>query len=377
MSELKFSFLRFQISDIILKCCELCVIMVLQTFGRAAGMEQRDYFNGIYIAEDSDGIVYRWLIHRGGLSLLPESDYGTELIDLLDLNIKKFRLAIYEIKKLCKFDVMKGDIIGVDDVNAVLTKSQELARNISNSREVTGELLLAAIANASAITDDHTAMYFLNIMRGAVEALEELPYIVKKIYGLMYDCVEFDDPKEWYEQEIMIEKELFRRRYRSEFINHIGRQQFTKYMQVYFFDNCADYYSYMLIKFASLHKQVRQCRCCGKLFIPINKKNTMYCSRVFNEKGQTCKEIGPKIMSKEKNKSDPMLEEYERVKNKNYKRYDRQNYRSDKFKDRVNEKELSFDEYQEWQQEASAARAEYLNGTLSAEEFGKVINKLG
>ena len=161
-------------------------------------MEQRDYFNGIYIAEDSDGIVYRWLIHRGELSLLPESDYGTELIDLLDLNIKKFRLAIYEIKKLCKFDVMKGDIIGVDDVNAVLTKSQELARNISNSREVTGELLLAAIANASAITDDHTAMYFLNIMRGAVEALEELPYIVKKIYGLMYDCVEFDDPKEWY-----------------------------------------------------------------------------------------------------------------------------------------------------------------------------------
>ena len=340
-------------------------------------MEQRDYFNGIYIAEDSDGIVYRWLIHRGELSLLPESDYGTELIDLLDLNIKKFRLAIYEIKKLCKFDVMKGDIIGVDDVNAVLTKSQELARNISNSREVTGELLLAAIANASAITDDHTAMYFLNIMRGAVEALEELPYIVKKIYGLMYDCDEFDDPKEWYEQEIMIEKELFRRRYRSEFINHIGRQQFTKYMQVYFFDNCADYYSYMLIKFASLHKQVRQCRCCGKLFIPINKKNTMYCSRVFNEKGQTCKEIGPKIMSKEKNKSDPMLEEYERVKNKNYKRYDRQNYRSDKFKDRVNEKELSFDEYQEWQQEASAARAEYLKGTLSAEEFGKVINKLG
>ena len=255
-------------------------------------MEQRDYFNGIYIAEDSDGIVYRWLIHRGELSLLPESDYGTELIDLLDLNIKKFRLAIYEIKKLCKFDVMKGDIIGVDDVNAVLTKSQELARNISNSREVTGELLLAAIANASAITDDHTAMYFLNIMRGTVEALEELPYIVKKIYGLMYDCVEFDDPKEWYEQEIMIEKELFRRRYRSEFINHIGRQQFTKYMQVYFFDNCADYYSYMLIKFASLHKQVRQCRCCGKLFIPINKKNTMNCSRVFNEKVRPVRKSG-------------------------------------------------------------------------------------
>ena len=139
--------------------------------------------------------------------------------------------------------MIKGDIITVDDVNAVLTKSQELARSISNSREVTGELILAAIANASALTDDHTAMYFLNIMKGAVEALEVLPY--------------------------------------------------------------------------------------------------------------------------------------ERVKNKNYKRYDRQSYRSDKFKDRINEKELSFDEYQEWQQEASATRAEYLRGTLSAEEFGKVINKLG
>ena len=172
-------------------------------------MEKRDYFNGIYIAEDSDGIVYRWLMHRGNLSTLPKSDYGTELIDLLDLNVKKFRLAIYEIKKLCKFDVIKGDIITVDDVNAVLTKSQELARTISDSREVTGELLLAAIANASAITDDHTAMYFLNVMQGAVAALEELPYIVKRMYELMYNCSETDDPKTWYEQEIMNVSNLF------------------------------------------------------------------------------------------------------------------------------------------------------------------------
>ena len=340
-------------------------------------MEQRDYYNGIYIAEDNDGIVYRWLIHRGDLSTLPESDYGTELIDLLDLNVKKFRLAIYEIKKLCKYDVIRGDVITVDDVNAVLTKSQELARTISESREVTGELLLAAIANASAITDDHTAMYFLNVMQGAVAALEELPRVVKRIYELMYNCSETEEPQTWYEQEIMNERDLFRRRYRSEFINGIGETRFNKYVQLYFFDNCADYYSYMLIKFASQHKQVRQCRCCGKLFIPTNKKNTMYCNRVFNEKGQTCREVGPKLMSKEKNKNDPMLEEYERVKNKNYKRYDRQSYRSDKFKDRTNEKELSFGEYQDWQQEASAARAEYLKGTLSAEEFGKVINKLG
>ncbi len=364
-------------------------------------MEQRDYFNGIYVTEDNDGTVYRWRVHRGELFTLPESTYGAELIDSLDLSIKKYNRDLDAIRELCEIDMAnpteandrdkdntdtsndeesgatEGVVITGDQVDAVLNKSLAMAQKILKSREVPGELLIAAVTNAAAIPDDGTAYYYINVMNTAVEALEDLPYIIKKIYGLMYDCSEYEDPQTWYEQEITNERELFRRRYKSEFINGIGEQRFNKYMQVYYFDNCADYYSYMLIKFASQHKMIRVCRCCGRLFIPINKKNTMYCNRVFNKKGQTCKEIGPKIMSKEKNKSDPMLEEYERVKNKNYKRYDRQSYRSYRHEDRVNEKELSFSEYQEWQQEAFAARAEYLNGTLSAEEFGKVINKLG
>ncbi len=50
-------------------------------------MEQRDYFNGIYVTEDNDGTVYRWRVHRGELFTLPESTYGAELIDSLDLSI--------------------------------------------------------------------------------------------------------------------------------------------------------------------------------------------------------------------------------------------------------------------------------------------------
>ncbi len=141
--------------------------------------------------------------------------------------------------------------------------------------------------------------------------------------------------------------------------------------QIFFFDNYSDYYVFLFLKFAEQQRRVLECPCCGKLFIPKSNRAEIYCDRIISN-GKTCKQIAPKLMRKFKQRNDPLLEEYERAKNRNYKRVER-------FEDsdgNSNVMRLTFDEYKAWLDKASDAKRSYLQGKISADTFRQAIYNL-
>ena len=63
------------------------------------------------------------------------------------------------------------------------------------------------------------------------------------------------------------------------------------------------------------------------------------------------------------------MEEYDRAKQKMYKRYERATDPNKK----VSEKDLTYEEYYDWLEKATQARDDYLAGKLTAEETLKII----
>lgn len=111
-----------------------------------------------------------------------------------------------------------------------------------------------------------------------------------------------------------------------------------------------------------------ECPCYGKLFVPRSNRAEMYCDRVLVG-GKTCKQIAPKLARKLKQRNDPLLEEYEKAKNRNYKRVER--YENADGNSGV--MRLTFNEYKVWLDKVSEMKRLYLQGKVSAKEFSEFI----
>ena len=66
-----------------------------------------------------------------------------------------------------------------------------------------------------------------------------------------------------------------------------------------------------------------------------------------------------------------VLAEYDRVKNRNYKRFERGEW---KLPGEETEKDMTFEQYTAWLMQAQAARRAYLCGEISGKEFGSMIH---
>lgn len=133
------------------------------------------------------------------------------------------------------------------------------------------------------------------------------------------------DEKEAYEIFMSCMRQegyFFRRDYNCEIINYDLFTNEPRLSQVFFFDNYTDYFVFLFLKFAEQKRRVLECPCCGKLFVPKSNRAEIYCDRVLID-GKTCKQIAPKLARKLKQRNDPLLEEYEKAKNRNYKRVER------------------------------------------------------
>ena len=86
--------------------------------------------------------------------------------------------------------------------------------------------------------------------------------------------------------------------------------------------------------------------------------------------GKTCKQVAPKLIQKLKKQQDILLAEYDRVKNRNYKRFERGEW---KLPGKETENDMSFEKYTAWLMQAQAARRAYLCGEISGEEFEKAL----
>lgn len=138
----------------------------------------------------------------------------------------------------------------------------------------------------------------------------------------------------------------------------------------YLFRSAADYYTFLVLHFIAAEPRVALCECCGRYFIPKTAKKTLYCDRVLKD-DKTCKDLGPALKHKLQAQNKKVVEEFDRAKQRMYKRYDRALDPNKK----VSKKDLSYAEYYEWLEAATEARDAYLAGKLSEKDALKVIRE--
>ena len=87
-------------------------------------------------------------------------------------------------------------------------------------------------------------------------------------------------------------------------------------------------------------------------------------------KGKTCKQLGPRIKHEIEVDKHNVVEEFDRAKQRMYKRYERSVF----YNQEPTEKSLMQTEYSKWLEQATQARDMYLAGEMSEEEALKIIN---
>lgn len=117
-------------------------------------------------------------------------------------------------------------------------------------------------------------------------------------------------------------------------------------------------------------QRIARCQCCGKYFIPGTKKETLYCSRVFE--GRACKQLGPNLKRKLGPESDEALKKYKQLRSRMFERMSR--FETAAEWDRKNLFQMDSVKYSEWLDMAHSTRREYLDGGLTAEEFLRRID---
>lgn len=325
--------------------------------------------NGIYLSVDGDDAV-RVIVGNGTKIQTDKIKISEELIGELEYNMSHYETVVEHISE--KTEPLDG--IGEyseDQVTSVFNTALDLADAVRENDLTSGVLLRAAINKLLNVKDDGTAMFFLLSMNNVVEAIREPMSTQYILYKYLKSRSEFDTHEEWLRTNILPEGYFFRRDYPCEIINYDLFTNEPKLSQVFFFDNYTNYFVFLFLKFAEQKRRVLECPCCGKLFVPKSNRAEIYCDRVLID-GKTCKQIAPKLARKLKQRNDPLLEEYEKAKNRNYKRVER--YEDADGNSGV--MRLTFNEYKTWLDRASEMKRLYLQGKISKDIFIKVVGEL-
>ena len=112
--------------------------------------------------------------------------------------------------------------------------------------------------------------------------------------------------------------------------------------------------------------RVKRCALCDRNFALADKRKRSYCDRLFDGK-HTCKQIGAKQKFSQAVDDDPYLQEFQRVYNRIYSRY----YREDASDgdDSSGTKKISTDEFKAWTTAASELRKAYRRKEISGGEL--------
>ena len=328
---------------------------------------------GIYASFDGE-IVHRYRCHNKSLYKLEDTSVEKETLSMLEMNMESLEIFCEHLEDMASLDNNEEfGTVAPDQVENVVNTALEFAYDFMEIDEAVGELLYADIWNATHVEDDGTVFYYIDVMRNVLKGMQE-PLVFRDIlYRLLYSASEYNEPEKWFTECVLKETQLFQRNYTSEIVNYDLIDGTPKLSHFYYFTCYADYYTFMLLTFAQQFKRVCFCKCCGNFFVPKTKRLTLYCDRVFTVDGKTCKEIAPKLMQKLRKNHDTLLEEYDRVRNKYYKRYERGLWKLD---GEQTEKDLDEKEYKSWASEARAARSAYIYGEMTDDEFKEVIHRL-
>ena len=139
----------------------------------------------------------------------------------------------------------------------------------------------------------------------------------------------------------------------------VDEKQFT---EVLYLQSIYDLIDFSLRKCVQEKIMMRTCKNCGKYFALTVHGSTEYCSRVFDGRGRTCKEVGAMRQYMQSHAQDELLKIYRRE----YKR---------RFA-WIRAGKISQEAFSAWSREAQKEKEKCENGEISQGEFEKWLKQL-
>ena len=303
--------------------------------------------HGAYVELLQKGEIKRDLAGVSGEVSLEGTTISDEVILFSELSFGPYAVVVdlirFQAKAILKHDD-HGGLADMTEFQAMLDTVEDLVSTLED--EVPA--------------DDGTAMYPFLASRNILTILAEVMQFQFVVNEVLHD-VQAGEPIVSEKYDTLWEVP----------VRSVLRWDGSTLTTQYHFRSAVDYYHFLLLQFVTNHPSVARCHCCGRYFIPKTKKKTLYCDRILKD-SKTCKEWGPVFKHRQKAAQIRVVEEFDRAKQRMYKRYERAEF----INKEPSEKDLSYGEYYQWLDRAAKARDDYLAGKLSTEEALNIIQTL-
>lgn len=311
---------------------------------------------GLYLSLTTDGHIKRDLADPTGKVSLEDTTIRNELISFSELSFTPYAQVVDMIHTsvvyLCEDSNSNDGVVDSNVYNFILETATDLANTLIEESPVHGLLLWTAIEDH--VTEDDPVQTCRELLATLSETMQ-FQFVVNEVLHDLSGTESLAPEKYEGLWEMPVTDVLT--------LEEAGIT--TQYR----FRSAVDYYHFLLLHFVAGKPNVARCQCCGRYFIPRTKKKTLYCDRILRD-DKTCKEWGPVLKHRKEVKDNEVVETFDRIKRKMYKRYERAEYRINQ---KPSEKDLSYAEYYQWLDRATKARDDYLAEKISKEETLKVI----
>lgn len=309
---------------------------------------------GLYIRFKDQNAIERIAVGAKGIKELSPVDYRKEIQDFCDCDLSSFEKRFSNRTSRLLHEKLTEKQLGY-----IIKSSIEDAEKIEAVNESAGAILLDRLNTAWDIrdTDYPGDMEFLEDTAEKLSIWNYLTLTIQHKLKMFFPVIAHLE---------LLEKDLEKFVRDTVFYKAVSCFENGEEIKYLFFDDVENYYAYLMFLFYNRKEIPCECELCGGYFIPKTKKKTLYCDRVFKD-GKTCKEIGPGIKHKMQTEKDPVLEIYEREKNKMYKRMERAQLFGE------TPKSISADEYFTWLDRAKQVKNQYLKDEITAEDALEAI----
>ena len=317
--------------------------------------------HGIYITLSPQGVLRRQLVSASGEIDLEETTPEAEIINYSELSFEPYAAVIDLLSVTAAFlPAEEDEHTSAEEKNVFpyfWDTVQDLVETFEAEDPLHGTLTRSALEDCVP-PDDMGSPFIHQTAENILETLTEIMQFQFIVNEILYD-MRSGTPID------LEEKYAFLRRAAVMQILELG----DELTQRYFFRSPAAYYCFLLLHVLARKPRVCLCECCGRYFIPQRKGRIIYCARILKE-DKTCKYWGPILKHKLKAQEKTVIEEFDRAKQRMYKRYDRTEHVNQK----PSPKALSYDDYYVWLDRATKARDDCLAGKITLEDARKIIN---
>lgn len=331
----------------------------------------------VHLKNSKQGIAEYMLVNNDNIQSPVEFNINDELIKFADYDFTSYANAIARM-----LDDLKGSSKSLYEItDEKISKFNKYINEFLNLMMNVNSLWTALIYSDMKFNFNFYDDTVIGIIKRCIDQYNALAEVVTMqiVLNNIFNTVGDDS------NDQTARLEYFEKEFNKNFDNFnkvsFTTKKFDKYMfkpnsksigimsEYYICTSVAEFYSVLIYLHFQSAKRINICKLCGKLFTPKTAKATAYCYGSYD--GQKCQDLGPHIASREQQKNDEVLAEFEKVRRKLYLQF---YIEPDEYWNEV-ETIIPNKKYTEFMEKKKKLLADYRTNKISKEEVMKFLEQ--